>query len=108
MLKERPEITWSAMKSELEGAFDSVVEPQQAPSMLVRLKLKPNEDIISYAERMYAAVRKAYGSDWATTSNKLTHQRLIGMCLEGLASYEVKTRIFRPRPKTVAEFRKNR
>ena len=68
LLKERPEITWSAVKSELEGAFDSVMKPQQALSMLVRLKQKPNEDITSYAERMNAAVRKAYGSDWATTS----------------------------------------
>ena len=83
MLKERPEMTWSAMISELEGGFDSVVEPQQAPSMLVRLKKKPNEDITSYAEQMYAAVRKAYGSEWAATSNKLTHQRLIGAFLEG-------------------------
>ena len=50
MLKERLEITWFAVKSELEGAFDSVAEPQQAPSMSVRLKEKPNEDITNYAE----------------------------------------------------------
>ena len=103
MLRERPEITWSALKSELEGAFGSVVDPQQAFSVLIRLKQKPNEDTISYAERIYAAVRKAYGPDWATTSSELTHQQLIGVFLEGLASYEVKTRIFRLRPKTVAE-----
>ena len=76
--------------------------------MLVSLKQKPNEDITSYAEIMYAAVRNAYGSDRVPTSNKLTHQQLIGVLLECLASYEVKTRIFRPRPTAVAEGGKNR
>ena len=108
MIKETLEIAWLALKSNLEGAFNSVMEPQQAFSMLVRLKEKPNEDITSYAEIMYAAVWKAYGSDWATTSNKLTHQRLIGVFLEGLASYEVKTRTSRIQPTTVAEGRKSR
>ncbi|GFN81831.1 hypothetical protein PoB_000833700 [Plakobranchus ocellatus] len=103
IMQESPLLAWALVKKELEKTFGSVVGPQQAFGMLIRSRQRAGEDVTSYSERFLAAIKKAYGPVWINEASPLTHQQLIGVFLDGLSSHDVKTRIFRLQPETVAE-----
>ncbi|GFO40374.1 hypothetical protein PoB_006687900 [Plakobranchus ocellatus] len=103
IMQESPLLAWALVKKELKKTFGSVIGPQQAFGMLIRSRQRAGEDVTSYSERFIAAIKKAYGPMWVHEASPLTYQQLMGVFLDGLSSHDVKTRIFRLPPETVAD-----
>ena len=94
ILSERPQITWGELKTDLEREYGSTVDAQQAFSVIKNLRQRKNESISNYSERLMGMADKVYGTAWKDRENKLVNDQLASIFLDGLTSFELKTRLY--------------